>query len=113
MSSAALIEVEEPTHGCCTRILLIPVAFASLFLAAVFVIIDLLSAPVMFVLLVCCKITICRCCCPENVHHTFMTIILTPCRLLRIVCTGRGHIGCCAKNTWPYLGGAGDGPSRV
>ena len=92
----------EPEHGCCTRVLCVPAAALACFPASAFLAAEAVSAPLQFIALVICKVAICNCCCPENIHHTFQNIICTPCRWGRIACTGKGHIMCCEHPAWPF-----------
>lgn len=82
---------EEPEHGCCCRIVLCPLALLSGGPACCFIVAEAIHAPLQCVCLVVCKATICSCCCPEDIHHTFRNVICTPCRWIRISCVGRGE----------------------
>lgn len=95
----------EPEHGCCTRILFVPLSLGSLIPAAAFLIIEAISAPIQFAILLCCKLTICNCCCPDSIHHCFRNVICSPCRWMRISCTGKGHIVCWKHPAWPFRDG--------
>lgn len=98
---AANVE-DEPEHGCCTRVLCFPASAAVCIPAGLFLAFEAVSAPIQFLALVICKATICNCCCPDNIHHTFRNIICSPCRWMRISCTGKGHIVCWKHPAWPF-----------
>lgn len=97
---------EEPTHSCCTRLLCVPGSIAACIPATAFVVSEVVSAPIIFILAVTCKMAICNFCCPESVHQCFRNTICTPCRWGRIAATGKGHIVCWKYPAWPFRGSA-------
>ena len=91
----------EPDHGCITRLCLFPLGILSLGAAGAACIFNLIATPVMFVGLICCKIGICKGCCPQNIQIYSKSVICTPCRWIRAGCTGKGHLGCCCEGSHP------------
>ena len=96
------VQEDEPEHGCCCRVVLAPLSIVTCVPAGIFLVIELLTAPVQFAALICCKLTICKFCCPDSIHHTFRNIICSPCRWMRISCTGVGHVVCWKHPAWPF-----------
>lgn len=92
----------EPEHSFCTRVICCPASIFACVPAGIFLAVEAISTPILFVAVVCCKIAICNCCCPENIHHTFRNCICSPCRWMRISCTGKGHIVCWKHPAWPF-----------
>jgi hypothetical protein len=102
MADTALIDKgAEEEHGCCMRVLMFPMSVASFVPAAFFLIAEIIAAPILFIVLVCCKIGICTFCCPKGVHNCFRNVICTPFRWMRISCTGKGEVCCSTAPQWP------------
>ena len=94
---------DEPDHPCCIRILLCPLSIFAAFPAAIFVLFELANAPILFCAAICCKMGVCNFCCPENIHECCRNGICTPCRWMRISCTGRGIRLICASKPFHWL----------
>jgi hypothetical protein len=92
----------EPEIPCPQRCCVIPLAVVSLAPASAVVPILLAETPVELCCMCMFKITVCSYCCPHSVHNCFRNVLCTPCRLTRIVFTGKGHICCYGVHAWPW-----------
>ncbi len=93
---------EEPEHGTCCRIIMFPLSICICVPAALFLVVEAVTTPIQLVGMVLCKLTVCKCCCPDAVHHTARNVLCSPCRWMRISCTGRGVTFLCVEFFCPY-----------
>jgi hypothetical protein len=96
-------EGPEPEHSCCARVLFVPLSIGALIPAAFFAVMELMTAPIQCLLLVVCKLTICNCCCPDSIHHCFRNVICSPCRWMRISCTGKDKCSNTSSRTYRLM----------
>mmetsp|Transcript_35580 Transcript_35580/g.113753 ORF Transcript_35580/g.113753 Transcript_35580/m.113753 type:complete len:125 (+) Transcript_35580:110-484(+) len=89
---------EEPRHGCCVRLLLV---VAALFGSLAFIPTSLFWLGV-FACLGCAKLCVYHCCCDDYGRVYMEAIVWTPCRWMRISCSGKGHVwpSDAAKAAW-------------
>ena len=89
---------DEPRHGCCTRFVLFFLAIGGVALC----IPTSLFWLGMFACLACAKCCVYHCCCDDYGRIFMEALVWTPCRWLRISCTGKRYIwpSDSAKSVW-------------